>query len=210
MSSVKVRAALEVALNGMAGIIPAVTISSSSVAAATVITTASAHGLTSGVSVTIAAHSGSTPSINSSYIITVTGASTFTIPVAVTIAGTGGTVKANLIAWRGVPFTPIAGVPYQECAILFARPDNSEFGPRYFEQGYMQVKLKYPALAYPGTAASGARAEALRTTFKRGTSFTSGGVTTTIQTTPSIEDGEDDGDRLVTIAKIRFKAEITA
>jgi hypothetical protein len=69
----------------------AVTISSSSVANPTVITTATPHGLTTGDKVTIASHSGSTPSINGTYAVTVTNANTFTIAVQVTVGGTGGT-----------------------------------------------------------------------------------------------------------------------
>jgi len=70
----------------------AVTITSSSVANPTVITTATPHGLVTGDSVVIAGHSGSSPSINAEYTVTVTGASTFTIPVNVTTGGTGGTM----------------------------------------------------------------------------------------------------------------------
>lgn len=71
------------------------TISTSSVANPTVITTAAAHGLTSGMQVTIAGHTGSTPAISGTYTVTVTGATTFTIPVNVTVGGTGGTVSTT-------------------------------------------------------------------------------------------------------------------
>lgn len=67
---------------------------SSSVANPTVITTTSAHGLYTGMQVTIAGHSGSTPSINGTHTITVTSATTYTIPVNVTVGGTGGTTTA--------------------------------------------------------------------------------------------------------------------
>lgn len=70
----------------------AVTITSSSVANPSVITTAAPHSLTTGDVVLIAGHSGSTPSINGSHSVTVTGASTFTIAVNVTTGGTGGTM----------------------------------------------------------------------------------------------------------------------
>lgn len=73
-----------------AGTEPA-TMTSSSVASPTVITTAAPHGFISGQSVVIAGHTGSTPDINGTHVVTVTGPSTFTIPVAVTVAGTGGT-----------------------------------------------------------------------------------------------------------------------
>ncbi len=72
------------------------TISTSSVAAATTITTSTPHLYTIGQNfiVTISGHTGSTPSINGEYLATSTGASTFTIPVTVTVGGTGGTMTS--------------------------------------------------------------------------------------------------------------------
>jgi hypothetical protein len=68
------------------------TITSSSVASPTVITTATAHGLVTGERVSIAGHSGSTPAIAGEYVATVTDATHFTISVNATVGGTGGTV----------------------------------------------------------------------------------------------------------------------
>lgn len=76
----------------------AVTITSSSVANPTVITTAAAHGLTTGDSVLIAGHAGSTPDINGTHTVTVVTATTYTILVNVTVDGTGGT--STLISTR--------------------------------------------------------------------------------------------------------------
>ncbi len=67
-----------------------IVIASSSVANPSVITTASAHYLVTGETVTIAGHAGSTPDINGSHEVTVLSATTFSIPVNVTGAGTGG------------------------------------------------------------------------------------------------------------------------
>lgn len=69
------------------------TITTSSVAAATVITVPAGHKLVSGQTVTITGHTGSTPAIAGDYLVTVTGTTTFTIPVTVTVGGTGGTMK---------------------------------------------------------------------------------------------------------------------
>jgi hypothetical protein len=70
-----------------------VVINTSSVAGATVITTATPHKLTTGNKVVIKNHTGSTPSINNtSYTVTVLNSTQFTIPVTVTVAGTGGTI----------------------------------------------------------------------------------------------------------------------
>lgn len=199
---VNIRAALESAVHAMAGIMP---ITSSSVAAATVITTTQPHGLATGSVVSITGHTGSTPAIDGIYAVTVTSATKFTIPVNVTVAGTGGAWKAT--SFENVAFAPpLLSVPYQQAFTLFARPDNREMGSRHQELGYMQVNLKYPLQA--GTSAVGARAELFRTTFKRGNSFTSGGVTVNITDTPEISQGVSDGTMYSVPVKIRFVAQI--
>lgn len=73
----------------------ALSITSSSVASPTVITTGTAHAQTVGNTglVRIAGHSGSTPSLNGEHTATYTAATTFTIPVDVTVGGTGGTAQ---------------------------------------------------------------------------------------------------------------------
>lgn len=68
------------------------TITSSSVANPTVITTSASTALQTGRIASISGHTGSSPDINGIYTITVTGGSTFTIPVNVLTAGTGGSV----------------------------------------------------------------------------------------------------------------------
>lgn len=73
--------------------VASVTISSSSVANPTVITTATNHGLTTGDTVTISGHISVTPDINGEHVVTVTADTTFTIAVNVTDGGTGGTVQ---------------------------------------------------------------------------------------------------------------------
>lgn len=72
-----------------------VAITSSSVAAHSVITTGAPHGRSSGDTVTIAGHADSTPDINGSQVVTVIDATHFSIPVAVTVAGTGGTAAVE-------------------------------------------------------------------------------------------------------------------
>lgn len=71
----------------------AVTITSSSVADPTLITTAASHLLVTGDVITIAGHTGATPDINGAWVATVLSATTFTIPVSVTVGGTGGTIQ---------------------------------------------------------------------------------------------------------------------
>jgi hypothetical protein len=73
--------------------VAAVTITSSSIASPTVITTAAPHLLQTGDSVVISGHTSVTPALDGSYTVTVTGASTFTVPVNVSNDGVGGTVQ---------------------------------------------------------------------------------------------------------------------
>jgi hypothetical protein len=101
---------------------------------------------------------------------------------------------------------PIYPAPYQIVNILFARPDNREYGARHEELGYMQVKLMYRLQV--GTADVAARAELLRSTFKRGNTFTSGGITVMVTETPSIGAGIVEGDRYAVAVKIPFHSNI--
>lgn len=74
------------------------TVSTSSAADPTVITTSTDHGLTSGETVTITGHS--VDAVNGDHVVTVTGTTTFTIPVS-SAGGSGGTMtvkKADFIA----------------------------------------------------------------------------------------------------------------
>jgi len=72
------------------------TITSSSVANPTVITTDAAHGFSNGDTVTIADHEDSTPDLNGEHVVSNVTTLTFTVPVTVTVAGTGGIA---LVEW---------------------------------------------------------------------------------------------------------------
>lgn len=109
-------------------------------------------------------------------------------------------------AWENMAFVQTSGVPYQQAVVLFATPSNREFGSRHQERGYMQVRLLYPLQV--GTAAIAARAELLRTTFKRGNTFANGGVTVMVSSTPEVSSGEPDGDRFSIAVKIPFISNI--
>ena len=109
-----------------------------------------------------------------------------------------GMVLGLATAWQNVPFTPVAGIPYQRATLLLAEPDNREFGASFQEQGFLQVDLCYPQSV--GSNAVEARAELLRTTFKRGTTIGS----ISIDATPEIKPAYNDGDRYVLPVRIRF------
>lgn len=103
---------------------------SSSIAAATLITTTLAHGLASGETVTIAGHTGSTPAIVGDYVVTYVSPTTFTIPLTVSTGGTGGTATAlycgsvtdDLDAeFNRVPLLKAKAILYRQQLALFVR-----------------------------------------------------------------------------------------
>jgi len=117
-------------------------------------------------------------------------------------------MAALATAWENVDYTPVADTPYQVAYVLPAEPANPTMGDDYYqEQGIFQISLFYPLQA--GTAVAEARAQLIRTTFKRGTSMTSGGVTVRVDKTPEIGRGRVDGDRWHIPVKIRWFAGIT-
>ena len=117
-----------------------------------------------------------------------------------------GMTPAMATAWENAAFVPVPGTPYQQVNVLFATPLNAEIGSRHQEIGYMQVKLMYPLQV--GTATSSVRAELIRATFKRGATFSNGGITTMITDTTEISPGSIDGDRYSLPVKIKFVAQI--
>lgn len=110
--------------------------------------------------------------------------------------------------WENTPYTPVDGTPYQRVYLLTAEPDNPEIGTFTQERGFLQVSLAYPLGTGAGDAMT--RAELIRDTFKRGSTFTSSGITTTIEKTPEITPAMIDDDRYVVPVRIRFFANYTA
>lgn len=111
-------------------------------------------------------------------------------------------------AWENDAFTPpAADTPYQEVALLLAQPDNAETGRQYTQRGFLQVNLYYPLGA--GTGDVTARAELLKTTFRKTLSFTASGVSVYIDRTPEIVPGRRDADRWMVPVRIYFSAQIT-
>lgn len=110
-------------------------------------------------------------------------------------------------AYENIPFTPVAGTPYQAAYLMPSDPDNATMGDGHHrEQGVFQVSLFYPLQAGAGVAA--ARAELIKTAFARGQSMTSGSVTVRISKTPHIGQGRVDGDRWMIPVKIQYFADI--
>jgi len=116
-------------------------------------------------------------------------------------------IPALATAWENVPYTPVIGTPYQSVYLLPAMPDNPTMGTEFYrERGIFQVSLFYPIQTGPAAAAT--RAQLIRTTFKRGISMTSNGVTVRIDRTPEIGQGRLDGDRWHVPVKISWFAGI--
>lgn len=109
-------------------------------------------------------------------------------------------------AWENLDFNPTPGSAFQEVFILFAQPENFEYGSSHRELGYMHVALNYPLSL--GSTALLIRAELIRSTFYRGASFTNSGVTVIISNTPEITPSKIEGDRYIAIIKVRFFANI--
>lgn len=111
-------------------------------------------------------------------------------------------------AYENAPFSPVVGTPYQRVYMLTAQPDDIVMGNAlWVEQGVFQISLFYPLDFGPGAAE--ARAELIRSTFYRGASFSSGGVTVLIDRTPEIAPAIIDEDRRVVPVRVRFQATLT-
>lgn len=111
------------------------------------------------------------------------------------------------LAYENAAFVPVAGVPYQKPFLLSATPQNPTMGDGYYrEVGYMQVTLMYPIQA--GTVDAASRALLIQALFKRGSTFSNGGVTVKIMATPAITAGQRDGDRWALLVKIPYQADI--
>lgn len=109
-------------------------------------------------------------------------------------------------AYENAPYTPVSGTPYQ-AAYLLPVTENPTMGDGYYRlAGIFQITLFYPLQT--GPAAAAARAELIRTAFKRGTSMVSGSVTVIVERTPDILQGRVDGDRWALPVRVRFFAGI--
>lgn len=104
-------------------------------------------------------------------------------------------------------FMPTVNVPYQECHLLPATPDNSAIGGQYYrERGIFQVMLRYPTGDGAGDAS--AKADAIQAHFKRGTLVSNDGVGVRITHSPAVGIGrEEDGWWCVPIS-IQYMAEM--
>lgn len=108
------------------------------------------------------------------------------------------------IANSNTKYNPSADTAYQRADVLFAEPDNVEYGSNWQERGFLQVTLCYPLNS--GLDALMARVDLLRQVFARGASFTSGSTTVTINRTPNVLPGQVEGSTYSVPVRIPFTA----
>lgn len=109
-------------------------------------------------------------------------------------------------AWENVDFIPVTDVAYQQAFLVPSEPDNLEVGPVFMQGGIFQINLRYPLKN--GPAGAQARAELIRTTFKRGSSFSNSGVVVNIIKTPAIGTGATVEGRWFLPVRIYFNAQL--
>ena len=112
------------------------------------------------------------------------------------------------IGYENSKFVPPAdGSGYMVVNLLPASPDNPTMGDSFYrEQGILQVTLSFPSIGGAGPAR--VVAESVRDWFRRGLSFSSGGVTVTIGSTPAIAPGRVVQDRYLVPVSISYFANI--
>lgn len=117
-------------------------------------------------------------------------------------------VNADIdIAWENRTYVPQPDVPFLKVWLLPAKPSDITMGKGYRrEQGIFQVNVSYPNQEGPRDAAE--RAELIRSSFPRGATFTSGGVTVAIGGTPEIVTGMPIADHYQVPVRIPYWANI--
>lgn len=110
---------------------------------------------------------------------------------------------ANQTAWEQKAFSPTVGTPYQEVTTAFAEPDAITLAGSSHLQGVFQIRLLYPQ--DKGTADSDIRAKTIADAFPRNLTLPSGGpVQVKLSRAAHITSGGKQGDRDVTLVRIRF------
>lgn len=106
-------------------------------------------------------------------------------------------------------YDPTADRPYAEVYLMVAKPGNPTMGDGFYQEiGVLQINLQYPPEV--GTLAAAQQAELIRAAFKRGASFTDGGVAVIIDGTPEIGAGRIDSGAWMLPIKIPWHADIYA
>lgn len=109
-------------------------------------------------------------------------------------------------AFEGKQFTPNASQPYQEVTTTFMEPLPIGLAGTDELRGQFQVRLLYPLsmINAQGIGVPMARAKQIKALFPRTATFESGGQVVKIMRSPLIARGPVQGDRDVTIIRVRF------
>ena len=110
-------------------------------------------------------------------------------------------------AFEGRHFDPDPAQPYQEVTTVFSEPDAITVSGSSQLWGLFQVRLMYPLadVATHGIGVPWARAEAIKAAFPRNLLMTAAGVKVLIVREPQITRAPPQGDRDVTIIRVRFR-----
>jgi len=104
-------------------------------------------------------------------------------------------------------YDPVAGRPYCEAYLLVATPNNPTMGDGFYqEQGVFQLNLQYPP--DQGSFDAAQQAEAIRVLFRRGVSFSDGGVSVMVDRTAEIGAGRVEAGLWMLPVKVRWHADI--
>jgi hypothetical protein len=100
--------------------------------------------------------------------------------------------------WENTAYTPTVNIPYQQVDFIYADTLNPEMGAGYEQRGVMFIRLRYPEGV--GASVAKTRAELIKTTFKRGNTYSNGGLIVRISNTCTIKGGVNiDGRYLVPV-----------
>lgn len=214
MSINKIRAALEARLATVPPILPPANILSVSLGPIALFTTATPHGLRTGVPVQILNYIGGDDPLAGLYIVIVLSPTTFNLQnsatksnIGATIAGNGGVVQAVTTAYQNTVYPSVIGVPYQMAFMIPFKPNEPTQGAGFSqEQGLFQVTLVYPVGL--GVGAINERAELIRGAFKKGSTLVNNGVTVVIANKPELGNFAGAADSFSIPVKISYQANI--
>lgn len=101
---------------------------------------------------------------------------------------------------------PDAATPYQEVSTFFATPDDDTLAGSSGQRGEFQVRILWPLtdVRAQGIGAPTARAEEIKAAFPRNLVLTSGGQRVKVMSSAHISRGPVQGDRDVTVVRLRF------
>lgn len=109
--------------------------------------------------------------------------------------------------FEGKSFTPTPGTPYQLVNTIFPEAEAITVSGSSLQDGIFQVRLMYPLaeVASEGIGEAWARAEQIAAAFHRNLLMSAAGVQVKITRDAQITRLEPQGDRDVTVVRIRFR-----